>query len=91
MEEIIKILGLSGSLRKESYNRSALRAAVKLVPREAQLDTVELDNIPPFNQDHERDPPHAVRAQGCCQSCRRDSHCHPGIQLFSSRSAEECN
>ena len=62
MEEIIKILGFAGSLRKESYNRSALRAAVKLVPQGAQLDTVELDNIPPFNEDHEREPPYAVRA-----------------------------
>lgn len=62
MGEIIKILGFAGSLRKESYNRSVLRAAVKLVPQGAQLDTFELDNIPPFNQDHEHGPPHAVRA-----------------------------
>ena len=33
-----------------------------LVPRDARLDTFELDNIPPFNQDHERVPPQAVRA-----------------------------
>jgi chromate reductase len=62
MEEIIKILGFAGSLRKESYNRSALRAAVRLVPQAVRLDTFELDNIPPFNEDHERDPPHTVRA-----------------------------
>ncbi|OQW31472.1 MAG: NADPH-dependent FMN reductase [Nitrospira sp. SG-bin1] len=62
MGEIIKILGVAGSLRKESYNRFVLRAAIKLAPREAQLDTFELDDIPPFNQDHEREPPHAVRA-----------------------------
>jgi NAD(P)H-dependent FMN reductase len=41
MGEIINILGFSGSLRKESYNRSALRAAVKLAPEGAQLDTFE--------------------------------------------------
>ena len=62
MGEINKILGFAGSLRKESYNRFALRAAVKLVPQGAQLDTFELDNIPPFNQEHEHTPPHAVRA-----------------------------
>ena len=62
MGELIKILGFAGSLRKESYNRSALRAAVKLAPRGVQLDTFELDNIPPFNQDHERELPQAVRA-----------------------------
>ena len=62
MGEMIKILGFAGSLRKESYNRFTLRAAGRLVPQGAQLDTFELDNIPPFNQDHEREPPHAVRA-----------------------------
>jgi chromate reductase len=62
MEDIIKILGIAGSLRKESYNRSALRAAVKLVPQEALLETFELDNIPPFNSDLERELPHSVRA-----------------------------
>jgi chromate reductase len=62
MEELIRILGFAGSLRKESYNRSVLREAINLVPRSARLDTVEPDNIPPFNQDHEREPPPAVRA-----------------------------
>ena len=60
MEGMIKILGIAGSLRKESYNRSILRAAGKLVPHAAQLDTFELDHIPPYNQDHEREPPQAV-------------------------------
>jgi len=62
MGEFIKILGFAGSLRKESYNRSILRTAVTLAPQGARLDTFDLDDIPPFNQDHERDPPHAVRA-----------------------------
>jgi len=62
MEDIIKILGFAGSLRKESYNRSALRAAVKLVPQGAQLDTFELDNIPPYNGDQELELPDGVRA-----------------------------
>jgi chromate reductase len=62
MEDIIKILGIAGSLRKGSYNRSALRAAVKLVPQGAELETFELDNIPPFNSDLERELPYSVRA-----------------------------
>ena len=60
MVETIKILGFAGSLRKASYNRSALRAAVKLVPTGAQLDTIELDNIPLYNGDHEPELPQAV-------------------------------
>ena len=62
MEDRLKILGIAGSLRKESYNRSALRAAVKLVPEGAQLETFDLDNIPPFNSDLERELPEGVRA-----------------------------
>ena len=31
----IHILGIAGSLRRDSYNRSALRAAAQLVPADA--------------------------------------------------------
>jgi chromate reductase, NAD(P)H dehydrogenase (quinone) len=60
MEDAVKILGIAGSLRRESYNRSALRAAVDLTPAGAQLETFELDEIPVFNQDNEQDPSPAV-------------------------------
>ncbi len=61
MADGVRILGFAGSLRKQSYNRSALRAAVKLVPAGSRLETFDLDDIPPFNEDHEREPPRAVR------------------------------
>src|SRR6185436_16484310 len=61
MAELVRIVGIAGSLRKGSYNRSALRAAVKLVPPGSTLEISDLDGIPPFNEDHERDPPAAVR------------------------------
>jgi chromate reductase len=51
MAEFVNILGIAGSLRKGSYNRSALRAAVKLIP----------PGIPPFNEDHEKEFPQAAR------------------------------
>ena len=57
MEQLIHILGIAGSLRRASYNRAALRAAQQLVPEDAILETFELDGIPPFNQDEERQPP----------------------------------
>ena len=62
MDDILKILGIAGSLRKGSYNRSALRAAAKLVPQGAHLETFDLDTIPPFNSDLERELPYSVRA-----------------------------
>jgi chromate reductase, NAD(P)H dehydrogenase (quinone) len=60
MNNTVKILGIAGSLRRESYNRRALRAAIDLTPEGAQLETFELDDIPIFNQDHEQDPPPVV-------------------------------
>jgi chromate reductase len=46
MNKTIHILGIAGSLRRESYNRAALRAATELVPEGASLETFELDGIP---------------------------------------------
>src|SRR5918998_977582 len=60
MSKPIRILGIAGSLRRESYNRAALRAATQLVPEEASLDIFELDGIPGFNQDEEQQPPAKV-------------------------------
>jgi len=56
----IRILGIAGSLRRESYNRAALRAATQLAPAGATVETFELDGIPLFNQDEEQNPPPKV-------------------------------
>ena len=56
----VKILGIPGSLRQASFNRFALRAAQALVPPGASLDIFELEGIPPYNQDHEKQPPARV-------------------------------
>src|SRR5215813_10057026 len=60
MSKRVRILGIAGSLRRESYNRAALREATKLLPDEATLDIFELDDIPGFNQDEEQNPPAKV-------------------------------
>jgi len=56
----IRILGIGGSLRRGSYNRAAVRAAIELAPKGATVETFELDDIPPFNQDEEQNPPGKV-------------------------------
>jgi chromate reductase len=61
MDKKIKILGFAGSLRKDSYNKSLLRAALELVPKDAELETFDLEGIPPFNQDLENRPPEKVK------------------------------
>lgn len=60
MTDSITILGIAGSLRRQSYNRAALRAAQQLTPDGARLDIFELDGVPVFNQDQEQQPPDSV-------------------------------
>jgi len=61
MEKTVNILGFAGSLRKGSYNKALLRAAVELVPKGAKLEVFDLDGIPPFNQDLENQPAQKVK------------------------------
>src|SRR5215216_2627000 len=57
MSKDIRILGIAGSLRRDSYNRAALRAATELTPAGATLDVFEIDGLPGFSQDEEQNPP----------------------------------
>ena len=60
MSETCNILGIVGSLRSESYNRGAMRAATQLVPPGARIDVFDLSGIPGFNEDDEQHPPAKV-------------------------------
>jgi chromate reductase len=61
MDKRVNILGIAGSLRKESYNKALLRASLDLVPENASLTICEIDKIPLFNQDLENTPPDTVK------------------------------
>ena len=60
MSRPIRILGIAGSLRQQSYNRAALRAAAALAPEGATVETFEIDGIPGFSEDDEKNPPAKV-------------------------------
>ena len=60
MNKTLKILGIAGSLRKNSFNRSAIRAAQSLAPEGVFIDVFELDGIPAFSEDLETPPPAVV-------------------------------
>jgi chromate reductase len=55
------IIGFTGSLREQSYNQAALRAAQELLPPQTELEIISLGDLPLYNQDLERDEPVAVR------------------------------
>ena len=54
------ILGIAGSLRRQSYNRGALPAAQQLAPEAVTIDIFEIDGIPGFSEDDKKNPPAKV-------------------------------
>jgi NAD(P)H-dependent FMN reductase len=59
----MKIIGLSGSLRKGSFNAALLRAAVAAAPAELTIEVGSIRGIPLYDGDLEAEsgPPEAVR------------------------------
>jgi len=51
MSDYIQLVGLSGSLRKGSYNSMLLKAALQLLPTDVSMDIVSIENIPLYNAD----------------------------------------
>ena len=48
-----KVLGISGSLRRGSYNTALLRAATGLMPQEATLEVASIRGVPLYDGDVE--------------------------------------
>ena len=61
MKRTVNILGFAGSLRKGSYNKALLRAALELAPKGAGLEIFDLEGIPLFNEDLENQPSEKVK------------------------------
>lgn len=53
MTQPVRVVGLAGSLRKASYNRALLRAAIALAPEGVTLTSFDLDDVPLYNGDVE--------------------------------------
>jgi len=56
----IRILGISGSSRKGSYNTALLEAAKELAPESVLIETYDISNLPLHNQDLEAKMPPQV-------------------------------
>ncbi len=57
----LRFIGFAGSLRAGSYNRALLEAAGKLLPEGVELETFDIEGIPPYNDDLLKDAPARVR------------------------------
>jgi chromate reductase, NAD(P)H dehydrogenase (quinone) len=57
----MRVLALSGSLRRDSHNRALLRAAQELAPVGVEVEVYDgWADVPAFNEDLEHDPPASV-------------------------------
>ena len=61
MSEKIRVLAFAGSLRKGSFNKALIRAAVELAPENVLIEAFDLEGMPLFNQDIEANPPTKVK------------------------------
>ncbi|MBY9068095.1 NAD(P)H-dependent oxidoreductase [Hyphomonas sp. WL0036] len=67
-----RILGISGSLRKASFNSGLLRAAAGVMPEGAELDARGIEGVPLFDADVEADegvPPAVAALKDALAAC----------------------
>jgi len=83
----MRILAISGSLRRDSHNTALLRAAADLLPPEVELVLYDgLREIPPYDDDEQASPPEPVQrlkraiaeADGVLVSTPEYNHSIPG-------------
>src|SRR5205085_10713516 len=61
---VLRILGISGSLRRGSHNTSLLRAAAQLLPPGVELEVYDgLRDLPPYDADLDSQRPHPAVAR----------------------------
>jgi len=51
MSDYIQLVGISGSLRKGSYNTMLLKAALQLLPTDVSMEIISIEDIPLYNAD----------------------------------------
>ena len=51
MSDYIQLVGMSGSLRRGSYNTMLLKAALQLLPTDVSIEIISIEDIPLYNAD----------------------------------------
>ena len=67
----IQLLGISGSLRKNSFNTALLRAAQELAPAGMSIGATDISTLPLYNED--------VREKGLVRDVEEDHHDLAGL------------
>lgn len=84
----LRVLGIAGSLRRASYNRGLIRAAIEVAPAGIEVTHFDLAELPMFNADVEADgePPavgafkRAIAAADALLIATPEyNHCVPGV------------
>lgn len=57
----IKLIGVNGSIRKDSYNRLLLQNIGFLLPDNVKMEIIEIKDVPIYNPDDENNLPTIVR------------------------------
>ena len=81
MSDYIQLVGLSGSLRKGSYNTFLLKAAAQLLPTDVSMEIMSIGDIPLYNAD--LDIPAAKQRPGVVQHFRKMLADADGILISS--------
>lgn len=58
---MLKVIGFSGSLRKESYTTKLLKAFGKYAPENVDFEIIDISHLPLLNQDLELNLPQAIK------------------------------
>lgn len=72
-----KILIITGSLRKKSFNRTLAEYAAEIMKNQAEVTMLDYGDVPFYNQDEEFPTPSAV------ENARREVFSADGIWIFS--------
>ena len=86
----MRVLGISGSLRRDSYNSALLRAAAERLPAGVELVEYErLREIPPYDADLEAEatPAAVAELRQAIARGRRGPGRDAGVQPLDSRAS----
>ncbi len=73
MQDRIEVAAIVGSLRRQSMNRALMRTSMLVAPESMRIVDIEIDRLPFFNEDVERDGDPPVVAAMKAQLARADA------------------